>query len=71
MNAWEYKVVELHEDSMGMGTTRTAEPKDLTVANETLKAFGAEGWELVSAMPYTWTNGATTNVVLWFKRPKS
>lgn len=38
---------------------------------EEMNKWGAEGWELVSAAPWTAHLGATNQVVLYFKRERA
>lgn len=50
MTKWEYKVVTIRQDN--------------SVGWDDIKEHGAEGWELVTVVPYT-----TTLVAFYFKRP--
>jgi hypothetical protein len=61
---WEYKVLvtEIKMKLMGQDTAwRELEPQ--------LNVLGREGWELVSVVPVSQTNGFTNYLQYTFKRP--
>lgn len=80
-STWEYKVITV---SGVEGARADFDPKNLTVDEAALTAWGMEGWELVSAYPTTETvhpnfgnseyvtgmqpNVRTTEIVFVFKK---
>lgn len=61
MTAWEYKIINIRSENYRL------DPK----AADELDALGAQGWELVSITSVNFKSGATDNIAMVFKRPKS
>ena len=61
---WEYRSVRL--DVGGWVGPKV----DLGELDATLNALGAEGWELVSALDLSQSDGKTAALVALFKRPR-
>lgn len=67
---WQYEAVELTEQSEPtMGAVFPVPWKEIGTVKAFLNQMGAEGWELVSALPEADIQGCTRKVALFFKRP--
>jgi hypothetical protein len=61
MTAWEYKIINVRSENYRL------DPKAVT----DLDALGEQGWELVSITSVNFKSGATDNIAMVFKRPKT
>jgi len=65
MTTWEYRVLKVE-------IGRFTGPKvDISKVEATLDRLGAEGWELVSTLDTNIAKGASDELVLFLKRPRS
>jgi hypothetical protein len=62
MTKWEYKIINVRSENYRLDPA--AAPRDLN-------PLGAEGWELISITSVNFKTGATDNIAMVFKRPKS
>jgi hypothetical protein len=61
MTKWEYHIINIRSENYRL---------DPNAAGE-LTALGEEGWELVSISSVNFKSGATDNIAMVFKRPKT
>jgi len=61
MTQWEYKIINIRSENYRL---------DPAAAHE-LTRLGDEGWELVSITSVNFKTGATDNIAMVFKRPRS
>jgi hypothetical protein len=61
MTQWEYKIINIRSENYRL---------DPAAAHE-LNRLGDEGWELVSITSVNFKTGATDNIAMVFKRPRS
>ncbi len=61
MAQWEYKIINIRSENYRL---------DPAAAHE-LNRLGDDGWELVSITSVNFKTGATDNIAMVFKRPKS
>ena len=58
---WEYRVINVRSENYRLDPNSAQE----------MSRLGEEGWELVSITSVNFKTGATDNIALVFKRPKS
>ncbi|HSM50388.1 MAG TPA: DUF4177 domain-containing protein [Thermoanaerobaculia bacterium] len=61
MGKWEYRIINIRSENYRLDPN----------AAKDLDALGEEGWELVSISSVNFKTGATDNIAMVFKRPKS
>lgn len=61
MTQWEYKIINVRSENYRL---------DPNAASE-LNRLGDEGWELISITSVNFKSGATDNIALVFKRPRT
>jgi selenocysteine lyase/cysteine desulfurase len=61
MTQWEYKIINIRSENYRL---------DPAAAKE-LNHLGDDGWELVSITSVNFKTGATDNIAMVFKRPRS
>ncbi len=61
MTTWEYKIINIRSENYRLDPN----------AAKDLNALGDEGWELVSITSVNFKSGATDNIAMVFKRPKT
>ena len=61
MVKWEYKIINIRSENYRLNPAASRE----------LDALGEDGWELVSITSVNFKTGATDNIGMVFKRPKS
>jgi len=61
MVQWEYKVINIRSENYRLDPNSAVE----------LTRLGGEGWELVSITSVNFKTGATDNIAMVFKRPRS
>lgn len=61
MTQWEYKIINIRSENYRL---------DPEAAHE-LNRLGDEGWELISITSVNFKSGATDNIAMVFKRPRS
>ncbi len=61
MTKWEYHIINIRSENYRL------DPKAVRELNE----LGEEGWELISISSVNFKSGATDNIAMVFKRPKT
>lgn len=61
MTQWEYKIINVRSENYRL---------DPNAASE-LNRLGEDGWELISITSVNFKSGATDNIALVFKRPRT
>jgi len=61
MTRWEYKIINIRSENYRLDPA----------AIRDLNPLGEEGWELISITSVNFQTGATDNIAMVFKRPKS
>jgi len=61
MTAWEYKIINIRSENYRLDPKAVGE----------LDTLGEQGWELVSITSVNFKSGATDNIAMVFKRPKT
>lgn len=62
MQQWEYKIINVRSEQYRL---------DPNAADRDLNPLGREGWELVGLTSVNFKTGATDNIAMVFKRPRS
>ncbi len=63
---WEYEVLKFEVSREGLVVRPDLKDEDF---KQTLNAYGARGWELVSTFDVNMMQGGTKQVIATFKRP--
>jgi len=61
MTKWEYHIINIRSENYRLDPNAVGE----------LNALGEEGWELFSITSVNFKSGATDNIAMVFKRPKT
>lgn len=61
MTRWEYKIINIRSENYRLDPNAVGE----------LDRHGAEGWELVGLTSVNFKSGATDNIAMVFKRPRT
>jgi len=61
MTKWEYHIINIRSEGYRL------DPNSV----EELNVLGNEGWELISISSVNFKSGATDNIAMVFKRPKT
>ncbi|MCG8456417.1 MAG: DUF4177 domain-containing protein [Holophagales bacterium] len=61
MTRWEYKIINIRSENYRLDPDQV----------DRLDALGVKGWELVGLTSVNFKSGATDNIAMVFKRPKT
>ncbi len=61
MTEWEYKIINIRSENYRLDPNAVTE----------LDALGKQGWELVGITSVNFKSGASDNIAMVFKRPRS
>lgn len=61
MTEWEYKIINIRSENYRLDPNAVTE----------MDALGREGWELVGITSVNFKSGASDNIAMVFKRPRS